>query len=65
LLPLVEFTLLDGVNIGLARLHVADGVPNGTVYAYSGEATRAGKDDVTPGVIPCVVLVLLKDGELN
>jgi hypothetical protein len=36
LLTFVEFTLLDGVYVGLTGLHFTDGVPYGAVNTYTG-----------------------------
>lgn len=65
LLAAIQFALLNGMLVGLALLHVAYALPNGSVHSYASETFRAGEHDVALAVIPGIVLVLLQHRELN
>ena len=61
----VEFTFGDGVLVGFSGFKVADGFPDRTIYAYTHKALATGKHNVACCVVPGVVFVLLKNGELH
>ena len=72
-LTLVQFGFGYGVLIGgrntfggeaVFGYFSLDTIPNGTIETYTGETFGAGEDNLAFGIIPCIVLVLLKDREL-
>ena len=66
LLAAVEFALggVDGINVGLASLLVLELIPHSRVNAKTKQPSIGGENDISFLIIPGVLLVLLKDGEL-